>query len=206
MRIRSKLFGFGCAFISAPLAAADTLPIILAPSTLAPPGTKGDVVVRIVIAPTGDMRCSPVAGLSDPAIRRTSCVLLADRDVFLPDFGKDGNAVSTIRSLIVRWGELSNADRYGGALPVNIDQWLTHLDYPTNEILGGATRVGFTITKFGRVKDCRVTKSSRYLAQDAALCPLLVKRAMFLPALSGDGVRIESRAEFQYARPYGPGS
>lgn len=73
--------------------------------------------------------------------------------------------------------------------------WVTTEDYPASSIRDGeegkvAISVGVGVN--GRVTSCQVTKSSGYLALDEATCRYYAKRARFAPALTADGIAVES--------------
>jgi protein TonB len=67
-------------------------------------------------------------------------------------------------------------------------------DYPIEALRSDHQgTVGFTLTiaKDGRVKKCRVTKSSGFRELDRATCNIMRERARFTPALDADGNPVE---------------
>ena len=84
-------------------------------------------------------------------------------------------------------------DNFGGAVPLNRNEWYNFNDYPTSAVSGGEegyVTVSFTIGTDGHMSDCRVVRSSHYPDLDAVPCKVLPKRARFSPAHDGSGAPI----------------
>ena len=189
-----------------PAAAREPLLIVIPPDEyrtfVGIEGLEGDVSITLDIDPKGDFRCLPSPGVQLAPLQQTSCRLIAQRDVFFPDFGKDGKAMTTRLPLVVRWRRDSRVGEFGGAIPISPQLWVKNSDYPLHEMLGGTTRAAFDVTEFGRVRNCRVVSTSGSLVLDGALCPLLERRAAFLPALTAAGQPRRTTAEFAHRWPF----
>ncbi|MEO5707702.1 MAG: hypothetical protein ABIT10_06660 [Alteraurantiacibacter sp.] len=59
--------------------------------------------------------------------------------------------------------------------------------------LGKSVTVVFTVTVEGRARDCRVVGNQVDEASAARVCPLVVERIRFTPALATDGTPVEAR-------------
>lgn len=80
-------------------------------------------------------------------------------------------------------------------------------DYPRSAIqrrAQGKTFVRFTVLPNGRVRDCRVTRSSGHRDLDAATCPLLERRLRYRPARDATGQPIAAAIDGQQDWELGP--
>lgn len=59
--------------------------------------------------------------------------------------------------------------------------------------LGKSVTVNFTVTVDGRARDCRVVDNQVDEASAARVCPLVVERIRFSPAVTADGTPVEAR-------------
>lgn len=69
-------------------------------------------------------------------------------------------------------------------------KWVSDSDYPAGALhrgLQGASAFELTIGPDGRVRDCRITRSSGSADLDAATCAKVSERASFTPARDGKG-------------------
>src|SRR5437764_7570655 len=72
-----------------------------------------------------------------------------------------------------------NSD-FGGAVPLNRNEWYSFQDYPMEAIRSGEegyVTVSFTIGTDGLMSDCRVARSSGFAELDHIPCKLLPIRA-----------------------------
>jgi periplasmic protein TonB len=93
----------------------------------------------------------------------------------------DGQGGGTSRKPSVRSGELNQAR-----------------DFPVPEggrqaRFGKSVTVHFTVTAQGEARDCKVAKSEVDAATTALVCPLVMRKIRFNPALRGDGISVEAR-------------
>jgi TonB family protein len=90
----------------------------------------------------------------------------------------------------------SNVDRSRPLRPRNQEaSWITSDDYPSSAIreqVEGVTNTRLDVGVDGRVTSCTVTESSGNAALDQATCRALQRRALFEPALNGNGNPIPS--------------
>jgi hypothetical protein len=73
--------------------------------------------------------------------------------------------------------------------------WITFQDYPSDALRSGADgEVGFRLDlgTDGLEKKCTVTQASVSQEMNGKLCPLLIRRARFKPALGLDGKPVQS--------------
>lgn len=76
--------------------------------------------------------------------------------------------------------------------------WFTSDDYPAEALRNGwqgTTAMRFTIDRSGRVRDCRIERSSGHPVLDEASCALLAGRGRFEPARDAQGHRIEATSQ-----------
>lgn len=59
--------------------------------------------------------------------------------------------------------------------------------------LGKSVTVNFTVTVDGRARDCRVVANQVDEASAARVCPLVVEKIRFTPAMTADGTPVEAR-------------
>jgi hypothetical protein len=93
-------------------------------------------------------------------------------------------------SFIIRWNPARDDGQFGGAIPMGRAHWITFADYPAiagHHMMSGRIELSFDITAFGRAQNCRITRTGTTNALAGGMCPLILKRAMFLPALGADG-------------------
>ena len=79
---------------------------------------------------------------------------------------------------------------YGGAVPLNLNEWYSFTDYPEDAVDAGEqgyVTVGFTITTEGQMTNCHVLRSSGFKRLDAVPCKVLPARARFAPAKDATG-------------------
>lgn len=184
------MFGFLLA-----IAAPDPKPLVidvgaeLYPAEALAAKLAGDVPVKLSVAADGALRCVASPGGALAALKRPSCELIAARDIF-PPLVEKGKVFATEYSVIVRWNPAAHNAQFGGALPVNRANWIRRTDYPpiaAHNVITGKVRIVFEITPGGRAEKCRIDDTNATLALSGAMCPLLVERAVFLPALGPDG-------------------
>jgi TonB family protein len=159
------------------------------PADLLAQGLEGDIPVRLTIAPTGELRCSATGGGPLVGLKRPSCELIAARDVF-PPRTVGGKLVAVEYAFTVRWRRTADNRQFGGAIPIGRAAWVRYADYPPiarHNMTTGKVRVAFDITEYGRIENCRIERSTVTNSLAGAICPLLVPRAAFLPALGADG-------------------
>ena len=74
-----------------------------------------------------------------------------------------------------------------GAVPATAPQsWILPKDYPQIALDGGITgetKFRVTVTPFGEVDECTITKKSGYPELDKRVCSAVATRAKFYPAL-----------------------
>ena len=88
---------------------------------------------------------------------------------------------------------------YSGYTPARLVRNLSRGDY--RSITGGALPVGsadvaIVISQRGSVSDCRLIRSSGAPIVDSRLCPLIMQRLWFRPALDAGGRPIDYRTNF----------
>jgi TonB family protein len=79
---------------------------------------------------------------------------------------------------------------FGGAEPLNLDEWYTFKDYPQSAIDAadeGMVVIGFTVDINGRLTDCHVIQPSKHKTLDSVPCRVLSQRARFKPAVDSRG-------------------
>jgi protein TonB len=84
----------------------------------------------------------------------------------------------------------------GGTRPIWLSGTIRDSDYPkpaSREKIGGEVEVRFTIETTGRVRGCRVARTSGNPSLDTATCRLIEKRFHFKPATNGLGTPIASQ-------------
>jgi len=158
------------------------------PAGAAEQALQGDVPVTLSVAPNGEFRCSVAADASLGTLRQASCGLIAQRNVFGPRVA-DGEAQPTTYNFIVRWRLKASTKQFGGAIPINRPDWITYADYPAiakRNMLTGKVAVAFDINERGLAENCTVTKTNATSTLSGFVCPLLMSRAMFLPAVGDD--------------------
>ena len=82
---------------------------------------------------------------------------------------------------------------FGGAVPLNVNEWYTFHDYPMEAIRSGEegyVTVSFTIGTDGLMSDCGVTRSSGFAELDRIPCELLPARARFSPTKDAGGAAV----------------
>ena len=88
-----------------------------------------------------------------------------------------------------------SADSKGVPRPLdNPGDWVGTDDYPTGALRAneqGTTSFSLIVDKTGRVKECRITKSSGSPLLDETTCQLLTLRARFIPAVDAHDKPIE---------------
>ena len=168
---------------------------------------EGDVPVSLHVDPSGALRCVAHGDLRLGTLRAASCRLVAARDVFAPGRARDGTATAVDIELVVRWRLDADETQFGGAVPTGCAFWVRRFDEPAsqmNVMAGGRVGVAFDVTPDGRIERCTVAKTSYNLALDEEVCPLLVRRAILLPALGDDGRPRRTRATFTVQWSAGP--
>ncbi len=156
---------------------------------------QGNVFVHLHISPDGSLRCSAQPGGKIEALKRPSCLLIAKRDIFAPFTDASGQALETNIDVTARWRIAPTDMQYGGAIAISPESWLTNADVASNLPPSGpwaSVTLTFTVTPMGTPTDCKIKKSSRSLIIDSAACPVLMKRAMFLPALGTSGTPVST--------------
>lgn len=162
-------------------------------------GVEGDVAVSLRVDATGGLRCAAHGDATLAPLKRASCQLIADRDVFLPARAKDGTPAANAFELVVRWRRQADESQFGGAVPIGRAWWVRFLDTPPAfrwNTPFARLRVGFDVTEGGRVENCTVERSDAGTVLTAVACPLVTRRALFLPAPSGDGQPRRTRGWF----------
>lgn len=150
---------------------------------------QGDVPITLKISETGELRCSVAPNATLAALRRPSCALVAARNIFEPPV-RDGKPAAQEYSFVVRWNPGRDDSQFGGAIPIGRARWITFADYPAtagHHMMTGRIELSFDITAFGRTQNCTITRTGTTNALAGEMCPLILKRAMFLPALGADG-------------------
>ncbi|WP_457312199.1 energy transducer TonB [Sphingomonas sp. UYAg733] len=171
----------------------------LYPAEVLAAGLEGDVDVTLEVSATGELACRAKAGGALAPLKRPSCMLIAQRDIFGPSTDASGKPAPASYEATVRWRVATDNSQFGGAIPISRENWVRHFDHPPEQLrtmITGKVKVEFAITPFGRVGECRVVKTSYSTNLDAAVCPLLLKRAVFLPALAPDGSAQAARGWF----------
>lgn len=179
----------------------------LLPPDAAAAGVSGDVPVTLEIDAQGNLRCLAHGGAELALLKRPSCEIIAQRDIFAPSVGRDGKLSAVTLELIVRWRKDNDIRQFGGAIPISRAFWVRHFDHPpalVHNMIGGRVKVAFTITPVGRIVDCKVSKTSYNLQLDAAVCPLLQSRAVLLPAIGSDGAPRQTQGWFNVNWQIGP--
>lgn len=80
--------------------------------------------------------------------------------------------------------------------------WITYRDYPVSAMKGrhqGVTAFTLEVGPDGRVRKCTVTLSTGWPDLDAATCPLLRKRARFVPARDAAGNKVAGSWSTRFA-------
>lgn len=160
---------------------------------------EGDVTVTLGISAGGEIRCAAKSDAALAALRRPSCALIVSRNVFMPAV-RDGKIQPTDYELVVRWRAKNSTVQFGGAVPVAREHWVTYADYPAiagQQMLTGKVEVAFDISEQGRAENCRVTRTNATRALSGAVCPLVLSRAIFLPALTPEGQPRRSQGELK---------
>jgi protein TonB len=88
---------------------------------------------------------------------------------------------------------------FSGYTPAHLQRNLSRSDY--RSIAGGALPAGsadaaIIVSSRGSVSDCRVIRTSGDATVDARLCPLIMQRLWFRPALDATGRPIDFRTNF----------
>jgi outer membrane biosynthesis protein TonB len=76
------------------------------------------------------------------------------------------------------------------AQPINYENWVTHADYPYEAYVAGQRGIQWfelAVDEQGKAFRCRLLLKSGVSGLDDALCPLMIKRARFKPALDEHG-------------------
>lgn len=189
-----------------PAAASKSSPLLVQPGLADYPKEaldrklEGDVVVRLDITAQGAVTCRTPASGDLAILSQASCRLLTQRLALEPNRASDGKPVAATISAAVRWHLSNDTARFGGAIPIGRPQWVTDANYPPiarYHMIRGKVGVSFVISERGRVVDCRVTKPGRELTLDGAVCPLLERRALFLPAVDADGHPVRASGSFE---------
>jgi hypothetical protein len=170
-------------------------------------GVEGDVPVTLEIDAQGNLRCLAHGGAELALLKRPSCEIIAQRDIFAPSVSPDGKLSATTLELVVRWRKNNDIEQFGGAIPISRAFWVRHFDHPpamVHNMIGGHVKVVFTITAVGRIIDCKVSKTSYNLQLDAPVCPLLESRAVLLPAIGSDGAPHATQGWFNVNWQVGP--
>ena len=153
-------------------------------------GLEGDVPVSLRVDPAGALRCAAHGEAGLEPLKRPSCQLIADRDVFLPRLAKDGTVAENAFELTVRWRLKADESQFGGAVPVGRAWWVRFLDTPPAfqwNTPFARLRVGFDVTEGSRAENCTVERTDAGTVLSAVACPPVTRRALFLPALAEGG-------------------
>jgi TonB family protein len=178
----------GLAFATPALAG----PVIPIPLVDYPAGivAKGEEVVMAAFTsgPGGvTTQCRIVQRSHVPALDDATCSILRSRARFAP--GGE-------QRILFRWlgqpekDTLPSRAERGDPLIVFPPGNISNDDYPIEALRGGESgSVGYDIdvTAIGRPVACRIGRSSGSTALDSTTCSLLVRRAIFLPAVDGKG-------------------
>jgi hypothetical protein len=180
--------------VTPPQLTIDVAPDLFPPEALAQK-LEGDVPVTLSVSAAGELRCVAKAGNAPALLRRPSCELIVSRNVFFPTV-TNGVVTPGAYDLLVRWKLATDNRQFGGAIPIARSRWITYADYPElagHEMLTGKVDVAFDITEFGRAENCRITRTGATNVLAGAVCPLVLKRAMFLLALTPEGAPRRTR-------------
>lgn len=198
-----RVIALALAWIGTSGASSTPPPIIDVGPDLYPPEAlaqrlEGEVPITLSVDPTGALRCAAEPGGPLGALKRPSCLLVAARDIFPPKLEK-GHAVATEYKILVRWSLKTDNRQFGGAIPIGRPLWVRYADYPYgayHRMQGGPVNVTFDINEVGRVENCKATHGWTPGLLESAVCPLLVQRALFLPALGPDQRPIRTKGWF----------
>ena len=123
------------------------------------------------------------------------------RNVAVPGMRAALAALETCQvDLLKGWGvDPTERERYAGPSKTPFylgepSRWITTDDYPASAVQAGQKGTStalWTIGIDGRVKDCRIVRSSGVAALDQATCTLIAKRGRYMPARDKRGNLIE---------------
>lgn len=189
-----KAFLLGICWLAAS-AAADPVPLTIDvgpdfyPVEALAARIEGDVPITVKVSETGELRCAVAPGNAPASLKRPSCLLVAARNIFAPPI-RDGKAIAQEYAFVVRWRLSRDGRQFDGAIPIGRAHWITYADYPPlakSQMLTGKVELAFDIGAWGRIENCRIAHSNATNSLAGEMCPLLVRRAMFLPALTTEG-------------------
>ena len=191
---------------------APALVVVVQPDDLAPVLTsltsRQDVKVTLRIEPTGSLSCKVIDPTALANLRRRSCELVARRWPFAPNRDSAGALQPTDVVLIVRWARpaASDQDSLDGATPLSPDRWVGEGDYPLEAMRQehqGRVGVSFDITPGGKPVDCKVAEPLKHKELNGAACGLMIRHALFLPAvdLAGMPRTAHARAYIRFILP-----
>lgn len=123
------------------------------------------------------------------------------RSVAVPGMKAALTALETCQAdLLKGWGvDPAERERYAGPSKTSFylgqpSRWITTDDYPASAVQArqqGTTTALWTIGIDGRVKECRIVRSSGVAALDQATCAAIAKRGRYTPALDKNGDPME---------------
>lgn len=189
-----RTFLLGICWLAA-TAAADPVPLTLDvgpdlyPAEALAARIEGDVPITVKVNETGELRCAAAPGSGPASLKRPSCLLVAARNIFAPPV-RDGKAFAQDYAFVVRWRLSRDSGQFDGAIAIGRAQWITYADYPPiakTQMLTGKVELAFDISAWGKVENCRIARTNATNSLAGEMCPLLVRRAMFLPALTPAG-------------------
>jgi len=151
------------------------------------PGREEIVTAAFVSGPGGvTIRCRVVAKSHVPALDDATCAILKAR----ARFASQGE-----QRIIFRWfgntpSRRPDLAQRGDPLIIWVPGWISNDDYPVaahSNGVEGEVQYRVEVSPMGKPLQCAVTASSGSQLLDGTTCDLILKRAMFIPAIDARG-------------------
>lgn len=158
------------------------------------PGGEEVVTAAFVSGPDGvTTRCRVVAKSHVPALDDATCAILKARARFAPQ--------GELR-IMFRWfgtvpGQRTDLAERGDPLLIWVPGWISNDDYPVaaySNGIEGEVHYAAEVSPMGKPLQCGLDQSSGSQLLDSTTCALILKRAMFIPAVGAQGRPRSGRA------------
>jgi len=158
------------------------------------PGREEVVTAAFVSGPTGvTTRCRIVAKSHVPALDDATCAILKARARFAPQ-GEQRIMFRWIGNTPARRPDVA---KRGDPLIIWVPGWISNDDYPSaaySNGVEGEVQYRVEVSPLGKPLTCAVEQSSGSQLLDTTTCSLVLKRALFIPAIDEQGRPRRGRA------------
>ncbi|HKY79873.1 MAG TPA: energy transducer TonB [Sphingobium sp.] len=168
---------------------------------------SGEIPVELRLDPDGQITCKVTDKRAPAMLGQRSCILVVNRWPFGPQHDAEGRPQSTKISLIVFWPRRDeqtprNDDLgFGGATPISPQNWLDGLygEHPSlARYRGRSVLIRFEVSPTGQMRGCAIEGGKQSQLFSAKLCPIVEKRALFLPAVDAQGRAIVAKGAVKF--------